>query len=175
MRDAPVVQVQTTGKDAKNAVTNNPCIAVSFRPDNQRQGLSLVDLTGDGLIISAVPNAHIQAVFANTGYGQVDLSQAARWCITQTAVRALVRPSPDVSTQQAALLVQSGNSVQLMSKDQWLSYQASMTPVVTAMEPVIPAAVQPEISAKPTKPSKPTKSGKPPSKIVMEMRKAAYL
>ena len=175
MREAPAVQMQAAEKDIKKIVANNPCIAVSFRPDSQRQGLSLVDLTGDGLIISAVPNTHIQSVFASAGYGQVDLSQAARWCITQTAVRALVRTSQDVSAQQAALLVQTGNSMQLMSKDQWLSYQASMAPVVTAMEPVIPAAVSPEVSAKPTKPSRPTKPSKPANRTVSETRKPAYL
>lgn len=175
MRDVPALQTQTTDKDAKAIAANNKCIPVSFRPDSQRQGLSLVDLTGDGLIISAVPNTHIQAVFTNAGYGQVDLLQAARWCITQTAVRALVRPSAEPGTQQAALLVQTGASMQLMSKDQWLSYQASMTPVVTAMEPIMPTAVQPELSAKPTKPNKPAKSLKPNNRMVMETRKAAYL
>jgi hypothetical protein len=175
MRDVPAVQTQTSDKDAKVTVANNKCIPVSFRPDSQRQGLSLVDLTGDGLIISAVPNTHIQTVFTNAGYGQVDLSQAARWCITQTAVRALVRPGVDVGTQQAALLVQTGASMQLMSKDQWLSYQASMTPVVTAMEPVIPTVAEPEVRAKPNKPNKTNKPSKSSNRMVMETRKAAYL
>jgi hypothetical protein len=175
MRDVPAVQTQTTDKEAKLVVSSNKCIPVSFRPDSQRQGLSLVDLTGDGLIISAVPNTHIQTVFTNAGYGLVDFSQAARWCITQTAVRALVRTSADVGTQQAALLVQNGTSMQLMSKDQWLSYQASMTPVVTAMEPVIPTVAEPEVRAKPNKPNKSNKPSKPSNRIVMETRKAAYL
>ncbi len=175
MREAPVLQTQATDKNAKVAVADNKCIPVSFRPDSQRQGLSLVDLTGDGLIISAVPNTHIQAVFNNAGYGQVDLSQAARWCIAQTAVRALVRPISDSGMQQAALLVQTGASLQLMSKDQWLAYQASMTPVVTAMEPVLSTAVEPEVRAKPSKLNKPAKSSKPSNRMVTEIRKPPYL
>ncbi len=175
MREAPVTQTQITDKDAKVAVVNNKCIPVSFRRDSQRPELSLVDLTGDGLIISAVPNSHIQGVLTNAGYGQVDLSQAARWCITQTAVRALVRPSPSIAMQQAALLVQTGTSLQLMSKDQWLAYQASMTPMVTAMTPVTPSVAQPEIKAKAAKASKPNKSGKSANRMVTQIRKAAYL
>ncbi len=175
MREAPVTQTQITDKDAKVAVVNNKCIPVSFRPDSQRPELSLVDLTGDGLIISAVPNSHIKGVFTNAGYGQVDLSQAARWCIAQTAVRALVRPISDSGMQQAALLVQTGASLQLMSKDQWLAYQASMTPVVTAMEPVLSTAVEPEVRAKPSKLNKPAKSSKPSNRMVTEIRKPPYL
>jgi hypothetical protein len=159
MRELPPGRQQGIDSDALAAASNDKCVSVSLRPDTQRPGLNLVDLTGDGLIVSAVPDAHIQSVFAKAGYGQVDLSQTARWCITQTAARALVRPSSGAGIQQAALLVQTGTSLQLMSQDQWLAHQASVKPLVAAMA----------TSSKPTKPSKPAyklvakRSGKPSS------------
>ncbi len=145
MREMPVLRQQGVQKEAAVTANNDKCVPVNLRPDTQRPGLSLVDLTGDGLIVSAVPEAHVQSVFARAGYGQVDLSQTARWCITQTAARALVRPSSGAGTQQAALLVQTGAGLQLMSQDQWVAHQASVKPVVTAMT-----------ASKPTKLSKPS-------------------
>jgi hypothetical protein len=145
MRELPTLRQQGIESNPLAAASNDKCVSVNLRPDTQRPGLNLVDLTGDGLIVSAVPDAHIQSVFAKAGYGQVDLSQTARWCITQTAARALVRPSSGVGTQQAALLVQTGTSLQLMSQDQWLAHQASVKPLVAAMA----------TSSKPIKPSKP--------------------
>jgi hypothetical protein len=149
MREVPSTRQQGIEKDATAAASNDKCVSVSLRPDTQRPGLNLVDLTGDGLIVSAVPDAHIQSVFAKAGYGQVDLSQTARWCITQTAARALVRPSSGAGIQQAALLVQTGTGLQLMSQDQWVAHQASVKPLVTAMSA-----------------SKPSKLNKPAYKLV---------
>jgi hypothetical protein len=149
MREVPSTRQQGIEKDAIAATNNDKCVSVSLRPDTQRPGLNLVDLTGDGLIVSAVPDAHIQSVFAKAGYGQVDLSQTARWCITQTAARALVRPSSGAGIQQAALLVQTGTGLQLMSQDQWVAHQASVKPLVTAMSA-----------------SKPSKLNKPAYKLV---------
>jgi hypothetical protein len=163
MREVSSTRQQGIEKDTTAAASNDKCVSVSLRPDTQRPGLNLVDLTGDGLIVSAVPDAHIQSVFAKAGYGQVDLSQTARWCITQTAARALVRPSSGAGIQQAALLVQTGTGLQLMSQDQWVAHQASVKPLVAAMAS----------SSKPTKPSKPAyklvakRSGKPTTGVAV--------
>ena len=156
MRELPATRQQSTEKDATTTVNSDKCVPVSLRPDSQRPGLSLVDLTGDGLIVSAVPDAHVQTVFTRAGYGQIDLSQTARWCIKQAAARALVRPSAGVGTSQAALLVQTGAGLQLMSQDQWLAHQASVKPLVTAMA----------LSPKLTKSSKPTKLNKSTHRLV---------
>jgi hypothetical protein len=115
------------------------CTAVSLRPDARRPSVSLVDLLGDGLIVAAVPDTHIQSVFARAGYGSVDLSKAARWCVTPNAARELLQPVRGTGVQDAALLVQTGGGLQLMSQDQWLAHQASLKPLVAAMTPVKPA------------------------------------
>jgi hypothetical protein len=124
-------------KDADgSAVANNAkakCTAVSLRPDARRQAVSLVDMLGDGLIVAAVPDTHIQSVFARAGYGSVDLSKAARWCVTPTAARELLQPARGAGGQDAALLVQTGGGLQLMSQDQWLAHQASLKPLVASM------------------------------------------
>jgi hypothetical protein len=163
MRELPTLRQQGIESDPVATASNDKCVSVNLRPDTQRPGLNLVDLTGDGLIVSAVPDAHIQSVFAKAGYGQVDLSQTARWCITQTAARALVRPSSGAGIQQAALLVQTGTGLQLMSQDQWVAHQASVKPLVAAMAS----------SSKPIKPSKPAyklvakRSGKPSTGVAV--------
>ena len=164
MRELPTMQQQGGDKAPFIAANSDRCISVSLRPDTQRAGLSLVDLTGDGLIVSAVPDAHIQAVFAKAGYGQVDLSQAARWCVTQTAARALVRPSAGAGVQQAALLVQTGAGLQLMSQDQWAAHQLSAKP------PAMAAVVTK--SSKLTKPVNrlvAKRSGKPPAGVAVSV------
>jgi hypothetical protein len=107
---------------------NTQCVQVSLRPDPTRQLVSLVDFSGDGLIVSAVPNSHIQSVFAQAGYAQTDVSQAGRWCIPQATARALLLPAQGTA-QAASLLMQTGNGLQLMSQDQWLAHQAAMKPV----------------------------------------------
>lgn len=122
---------------ATNAKTK--CTAVSLRPDARRQAVSLVDLLGDGLIVAAVPDVHIQSVFSRAGYDSVDLSKATRWCITPMAARELLQPASGTGGQDAALLVQTGGGLQLMSQDQWLAHQASLKPSVTAMTPAKPA------------------------------------
>jgi hypothetical protein len=125
-----------TGTSAATTVAQTKCTAVSLRPDAQRQAVSLVDMLGNGLIVAAVPDAHIQSVFSRAGYGSVDLSKAARWCITPTAARELLQPARDMGGQDAALLVQTGGGLQLMSQDQWLAHQASLKPLVAMETPV---------------------------------------
>jgi hypothetical protein len=130
------MQEQTaSGKDTDANATHAKakCTAVSLRPDTKRQAVSLVDLLGDGLIVAAVPDTHIQSVFSRAGYGSVDLSKAARWCVTPTVARELLQPARSAGGQDAALLVQTGGGMQLMSQDQWLAHQASLKPLVASM------------------------------------------
>jgi hypothetical protein len=123
-------QQQLLSQPQARSQQESNCIAVTFRPDAQRDSTTLVDLTGDGLIVSAVPNAHIQAVFARAGYNEVSLAQPARWCITQAVTRELVQLQAGLANQQATRIVQVGQSWQLMTHDQWLSHQASLQPAV---------------------------------------------
>jgi hypothetical protein len=125
----------------QQALAPAACIPVTFRPDTQRASTTLVDLSGDGLIVSAVPNTHVQAVFARAGYGEVNLAQASRWCITQTASRELVQLQGSFVNQQATRLVQVGQSWQLMSQEQWSAHQASLQPAINAAAPIQTAAV----------------------------------
>lgn len=106
---------------------NPQCVNISLRPDPARQSVSLVDFSGDGLIVSAVANDHIQSILMQAGYAQIDTSQAARWCIPQATARALLLPTQGATTQTASLLVRTGNGLQLMSQDQWLAHQAAKT------------------------------------------------
>ena len=135
------------------------CLPVTFRPDTQRQSTTLVDLTGDGLIVSAVPNAHVQSVFTHAGYGEVNFSAAARWCITQAATRDLMQPQGQATNQLATRLVQVGQNWQLMSHEQWLAHQAAMKPIAQDTTTAGASAASPAAStsqnAEAAKPSKP--------------------
>jgi hypothetical protein len=102
------------------------CVAISLRPDPQRASTTLVDFAGDGLIVSAVPNTHVSNVFARAGYNNIQITQPVRWCVAQAAVRELIRPTASASVQQASLLVETSSGWQLMSQEQWLTYQASL-------------------------------------------------
>jgi hypothetical protein len=132
MHVIPAVAMPDSGKRTEPVEANNQstqCVDVSLRPDPVRQSVSLVDFSGDGLIVSAVANSHVQSVFAQAGYAQMDVSQAGRWCLPQAAARALLLPTQGATTQAASLLVQTGNGLQLMSQDQWLAHQAAMRPL----------------------------------------------
>jgi hypothetical protein len=132
MRKMPTAAIPDLGKRTEQAEVinqNTQCVDVSLRPDPARQSVSLVDFSGDGLIVSAVPNKHVQSVFAQAGYAQMDVSQAGSWCIPQAAARALLLPAQGATTQVASLLVQTGNGLQLMSQDQWLAHQAAIKPL----------------------------------------------
>jgi hypothetical protein len=109
------------------------CVAISLRPDPQRASTTLVDFAGDGLIVSAVANAHVSNVFARAGYNNIQITQPVRWCVAQAAVRELIRPTASASVQQASLLVETSSGWQLMSQEQWLTYQASLAPLQTAV------------------------------------------
>lgn len=144
------------------ALVQAACIPVAFRPDAQRANTTLVDLSGDGLIVSAVPNAHIQAVFMRAGYNEVTLSQPTRWCISQAATRELVQLPGSFVNQAATRLVQVGQSWQLMSHEQWTAHQASLRPVlqepVTASTPLtIPVASAAASSTRKATEAKPAK------------------
>jgi hypothetical protein len=108
------------------------CVVVTLRPDPQRSATTLVDLTGDGLIVSPIANAHIHTVLSRAGYAQIDLSQVGRWCVAQTVAREMLQTGQGVSAQQAALLVQTLGGWQLMTQDQWVAHQTSFQPQASA-------------------------------------------
>jgi hypothetical protein len=110
----------------------NACVSVVLRPDGQRPATTLVDLTGDGLIVSPIANARVDAVFERAGYSKIDLSRSARWCIAQAAVRELLQTGPVAPLHESALLVQTPGGWQLMPKEQWLAQQASLQPLASA-------------------------------------------
>jgi hypothetical protein len=109
-----------------SAAAQAACVVVTFRPDAQRPATTLVDFTGDGLILSAVPDTHIQQVFARSGYNVVDTSKPARWCIAQAAARELVQVRAAASGQVASVLVQTNSGWQLMTQSQWAIHQGAL-------------------------------------------------
>ncbi len=129
---APVQQNGNVGSVLAAANVAVKCQYISIRPDAQRKAVSLVDFTGDKLIVAAVPDAHINAVFQRAGYNLPDLAQAASWCVMPTVVRELLQPAQDPANQEASLLVQTGGDIRLMSREQWLAYQASIRPAAVA-------------------------------------------
>jgi hypothetical protein len=116
----------------ERAAANPACVVVTFRPDAQRPATTLVDFTGDGLILSAVPDAHIQQVFARSGYNTVDTSKPARWCIAQTAARELVQVRASAPGQVASVLVQTNSGWQLMTQSQWAQHQTALAQTVAS-------------------------------------------
>lgn len=120
--DAPQLQSQAA----------SPCVDVTFRPNAQRTDTTLVDLTGDGLIVAAVENTRIHAAFSRAGYASPVISQPVRWCIHQNTARALLQSGLGVDAQHASLLVQTGNGWSLMTQAQWLAQRANTDAVVAA-------------------------------------------
>ncbi len=109
------------------AAVQPACVAVSFKPDASRTASTLVDFSGDGLIVSAIPNAHINAVFARVGYQPINIEQPVRWCVAQSAARELASGGHASPQAHASLLMQTATGGwQLMSQEQWQAQQASM-------------------------------------------------
>jgi hypothetical protein len=108
-------------------VAQPACVPISFKPDPARNAVTLVDFSGDGLIVSAIPNTHINAVFARAGYRPIDIQQPVRWCVAQSAARELLGPSYGYAAQ-AHLLVPTKEGVQLMTQEQWQAQQAAIKP-----------------------------------------------
>jgi hypothetical protein len=123
---ATTAAVSAANPKASDQQSSAPCVVVTFRPDSQRVATTLVDLTGDGLIVSAVPDMHVQQVFARAGYSSVDTSKPARWCIAQTAARELVQAQRSASAPLASVLVQTATGWQLMTQPQWAQHQAAL-------------------------------------------------
>lgn len=95
------------------------CVPVALRPDTRRAGTTLVDLTGDGLVVSAVPTAQVQAVLGRAGQTGVDIAQPSALCLSQGAVRQLVQPLTQRVAKRASLVVASNGQVRLLSTEQW--------------------------------------------------------
>jgi hypothetical protein len=137
-----------TAQTAAAPASTSVCVPVTLRPDPKRSEVTMVDFTGDGLIVSPVPNSHINTVFARAGYQPVQITQPVRWCVAQTAARELLNPPSTASNTLAGFLVQVGQAWRLMSQEQWQSYQASLQPVPVAA--AAPTAVETPSSRKPS-------------------------
>ena len=62
------------------------CVPVVLAPAAGRPGTTWVDLSGDGLIVSAVASAHVAAVFARAGAA----AEAGSHCLAPASVKELL-------------------------------------------------------------------------------------
>jgi hypothetical protein len=97
-----------------------PCTQISTQAHTQRLDTALVDLTGDGLIVSALPNAQLRNSLQMAGYTQIVLNRPASWCLPAAAMSALLR-SPAAGAQRSITMPQQ-KLVQV--KGQWQLVQA---------------------------------------------------
>lgn len=136
------------------------CVVIATRPDSNRSGMTLVDFSGDGLILAAVPNNHLQQVFSRANYAAIDTGQAARWCVSQSVVRELAQARTAASGELSSVLVQTNTGWQLMSQTQWADYQTAMAKTASSNAVVLASAsTKPAPTAKqPTKRSVQRKS-----------------
>ena len=108
-----------------NAETNAPtaCTQITTQTHAQRSGITLVDLSGDGLIVSALPDAQVRSSLQMAGYTQTVLKQPASWCLPAAAISALLRPST-MATQRSIAKSQQ-RLVQV--KGQWQLVESKST------------------------------------------------
>lgn len=165
MQEAPAVNAQTQTNVAGVTAIKEPllstttCVGVTFRPNMQRFDSTLVDFTGDGLIVAAIPNERINTAFAKAGYSAIEISKPVRWCVNQNTVRELMQSGLGADAQHASLLVQVGNGWQLMTQEQWMAYQASVQSLAAVNSSAVPAS--PEAS-----PSSKTSAGRKAKRLV---------
>ena len=87
----------------------------------QRADTALVDFTGDGLIVSALPNEQLRASLQMAGYKQVTLGQPASWCLPAAAMSALLR-APASGAQRGSV---SSQQELVQIKGQWQLVQST--------------------------------------------------
>jgi hypothetical protein len=97
-----------------------PCTQISTQAHTLRRDTALVDLTSDGLIVSALPNAQLRNSLQMAGYTQIVLNRPASWCLPAAAMSALLR-SPAAGAQRSITMPQQ-KLVQV--KGQWQLVQA---------------------------------------------------
>lgn len=100
------------------------CVQVGFSPDAKRPSHTLVDLSGDGLIVSAVPTDQLTRAYEQAGLVLPDLTQSVRHCLDPQLARSLVQP-PEARAHVVARLIPTREGVRLMSDAEWASQVAA--------------------------------------------------
>jgi hypothetical protein len=90
---------------------------VTTQAHASRANTTLVDLTGDGLIVTALPSAQVQGALQRAGYPQAALSAPASWCLPPQVVTQLMRPLSAVA--------QGDHFKMVKVKNQWRLVDAS--------------------------------------------------
>lgn len=98
------------------------CVTVTLSPDDRRSNSTLVDLTGDGLIVTPVETAHLRQVLARAGLS-AQTEEAGRHCLPQAVVRDFIKPGALAQTSRPMALVQTRSGWRLATAGE-LSAQA---------------------------------------------------
>ena len=106
------------------------CRARHSVPAPGRLGITLVDLTGAGVVVAAVPHSHLVSVLQTEAYPLLNYEQPGALCVTSHTVTALLLHNTANSFQQASFLVKNKDSWQLMSQKQWASYSLITPPLI---------------------------------------------
>lgn len=80
------------GLRAPEVAASPSCVAVTLSRDDRRANSTLVDLTGDGLIVTPVDNQRLQAVLDRAALNVALSGEPVRHCLPQSVVRDMVRP-----------------------------------------------------------------------------------
>jgi hypothetical protein len=106
------------------------CSVLVVKADVNKPGMSLLDLSGNGLIVMSRPTAQVLLNLQQEGYQFTSLNQSISVCLRPVAFRQMTGTTPS-----AAQLVQTPQGFELMSAAQWQQYQLaqlSTKPSVTA-------------------------------------------
>lgn len=82
------------------------CVTITLAPDDRRPNSTMVDLTGDGLIVTPVDTGHLRQVFARAGLS-APTDGAGRHCLPQAMVRDFIKAGALAQTSQPMALVQT--------------------------------------------------------------------
>lgn len=90
------------------------CVEVVLTPAAGRPDTTWVDLTGDGLIVSAVDSAHVAAVLARAG----ELPELGAHCLPRASTKALLRSTHRPGSSGSMKLVKLADGWRLMAPKQ---------------------------------------------------------
>lgn len=94
------------GLRAPEVAASPSCVAVTLSRDDRRANSTLVDLTGDGLIVTPVDNQRLQAVLDRAALNVALSGEPVRHCLPQSVVRDMVRPAA-TAERPSMVLVQT--------------------------------------------------------------------
>jgi hypothetical protein len=90
------------------------CTPLATQAHASRANTTLVDLTGDGLIVTALPTGQVQGALQRAGYRQVALNSPASWCLPPALVTQLMRPPSFIAQTGSFKMVKVNNQWQLV-------------------------------------------------------------